>query len=68
MPLFSYCSKKVIFIKQLFFSKIILNFSNKIDHITLDPDPNWDKSHDPDPNSMYLDPQRWSHTRKKTKK
>ena len=40
-----------------FFSKIILNFSFKIDSITLDPDPNWAKILDPDPNSMYLDPQ-----------
>ena len=26
---------------------------------TLDPDPNWAKSLDPDKNSMYLDPQHW---------
>ena len=25
----------------------------------LDPDPNWAKILDPDPNSMYLDPQHW---------
>ena len=33
----------------------------KIDSITLDPDPdsNWAKILDPDPNSMYLDPQHW---------
>ena len=44
-----------------------LNFSFKIDSITLDPDPepdldlNWAKILDPDmdPNSMYLDPQHW---------
>ena len=25
-------------------------------YVTLDLDPNWAKIHDPDPNSMYLDP------------
>ena len=34
-------------------------FSFKIDSITLDPDPNWAKILDPDPNSMYLDPQHF---------
>ena len=34
--------KKIYFFhRKLFFSKIILNFSFKIDCITLDPDPNW---------------------------
>ena len=41
----------------LYFSKIILHFSFKIHSITLDPDPKWAKILDPDPNSMYLDPQ-----------
>ena len=27
-----------------------------MDSITLDPDPNWAKILDPDPNSLYLDP------------
>ena len=46
-------------LKTIIFSKIILNFSFKIGNITLDPDPNWAKilDPDPDPNSMYLDPQ-----------
>ena len=34
-------------------------FYFKIYSITLDPDPNWAKVLDPDPNSMYLDPQHW---------
>ena len=49
-----------------FFPKIILNFFFvfKIDNtVTLNPDPNpdpnWAKILDPDPNSMYLDPQHW---------
>ena len=51
------------FLKGNFFSKIIIIFifSFKIDSITLDPDPNWTKILDPDPNSMYLDPQHCSH-------
>ena len=36
-----------------------MNFSFKIDSITLDPDPNWAKILDPGPTSMYLDPQHW---------
>ena len=27
---------------------------------TMDPDPNWAKSLDEDPNPMYLGPQHWS--------
>ena len=38
----------------VFFSKIIYNFSFKINSITLDPDLNWAKILDPDQNSMYL--------------
>ena len=34
-----------------------LIFSFKIDSITLDPNSNWTKILDPDPNSMNLDPQ-----------
>ena len=30
-------------------------------YVTLDPDPNKPKILDPDPNSMYLDPQQWQH-------
>ena len=41
----------------MFLLKLFLIFSSKIDSITLDPDPNWAKILDPDPNSMYLDPQ-----------
>ena len=39
-----------------------MNFSFKIDSITLDPDPNWAKILDPDPDpiSMYSDPQHWT--------
>ena len=37
----------MLFLKQNF----------KIYNITLNLDPNWAKSLDPDPNSMYLDPQ-----------
>ena len=39
--------------------KLFTIFSFKIDSINLepDPDPNWAKIMDPDPNSMYLDPQ-----------
>ena len=29
--------------------------------MTLDPDPKWAKTLDPDPNSIYLDPQHWDH-------
>ena len=29
-----------------------------MDNISLDPDPNWPQILDPDPNSMYLDPQQ----------
>ena len=32
-------------------------FFLKTDNIILDPDPNWANIPDPDPNSMYLDPQ-----------
>ena len=50
-------SKKSI----LFCFKINLNFSFKIDNLTMDPDPTWAKIQDSDPNSMYyLDPQHWS--------
>ena len=60
MPLLSYTVvlKKDLF-KEKNFSKIIFNFvsSFKIDNITLDPNPNWANILDPDPNSMYLDPQ-----------
>ena len=61
-----YSFKKIFFFKQDSFSlKLFLNFSFKIDSITLDldpdrdldPDPNCAKIQDPDPNSMYLDPQ-----------
>ena len=45
-----------LFNRNLFFSKIIFSFSFKVDSITLDPDPNWAKILDPDPNSKYLDP------------
>ena len=34
-------------------------FFFKIDSLILDLDPNWAKILDPDPNSMYLDPQHW---------
>ena len=46
-----------------FCEKTFYNLFFKIDTITLDPDPNLDldpnrsKIHDPDSNSMYLDPQ-----------
>ena len=60
--------KKIIFIssKTSFHFKLILcfiasnsilNFFLKIYDITLDRDPNWAKIQDPDPNSMYFDPQ-----------
>ena len=46
-----------------FFSKLpyFLIICLKIDDITLDPDPNWAKILDPNPNSMYLDPQHWAY-------
>ena len=51
--------KKIIFLKNYFEF-----FPLKIDSITLDLDldPNWAKILvlDPDPNSMYLDPQHWT--------
>ena len=34
-------------------------FLLKIGNITLDPEPNWAKILDPDPNSMCLDTQHW---------
>ena len=38
-------------------------FFFKIDNVTLwnglDSAPNWSKFQDPDPNTMYLDPQQW---------
>ena len=59
------CSGNILFLlysikknckRKQFFSKIIFNFLSKwIVHITLDPGPDLD----PDPNSMYLDPQHW---------
>ena len=48
------CFKENYFSLQLFWM-----FSFKIDSIPLDPDPNWAKILDPDPNSMYLDQQHW---------
>ena len=49
--------KSIQLLKKIVFSKIIFNFFFQIDSITLDPDPNWAKILDPDPKSMYLDPQ-----------
>ena len=62
----------ILFLKRNNFLKIFfLYLFLKIDFITLDtdqdpdldpvpaPDPNWVKILDPDPNSMYLDPQHW---------
>ena len=40
--------------KNILFSQIILIFSFEIDSITLDPDPNWEKILDPDPNTLTL--------------
>ena len=42
---------------SIFSSKTIFNIFFKIDNITQDRDPNRAKIQDPDPNSMYLDPQ-----------
>ena len=58
----SYNLKKYnCFIEHYFSLKLCWIFSFKIDCIflepDLDPDPNWAKILDPDPNSMYLDPQ-----------
>ena len=55
-------TKYTCFIENYFSLALFWIFSFKIDCITLDPDlnPNWAKSLDPDPNSMYLDPQHWS--------
>ena len=51
VSLFSYVNLKK-------FDKIVfLLFVFKNDNISPDPDPNWAKILDPDPNSMYLDPQ-----------
>ena len=49
------------FLRTLFFSKLFLIFSFKIDStgITLDLDPNRTKILDQDPNSIYLDPKHW---------
>ena len=41
------------------FSKIIKIIFSQIDNISLDPEPNWAKILDPDPNSMYLVPQHY---------
>ena len=47
-----------IFLGENCFSlKLFLMFFLKTDNIILDPDPNWANIPDPDPNSMYLDPQ-----------
>ena len=52
-----------VLIENYFSLKLFWIFSFKIDCITLDPDPdldpdpNWARILDPDPNSMYLDPQ-----------
>ena len=43
--------------ENCFSLELFFIFSFKIDCITLDPDP--DKNLDPDPNTMYLDPQHW---------
>ena len=45
------------FFKDNFFLTFLI-FSFKTDSLVLDPDPNWAKILDPEPNSMYLDPQR----------
>ena len=49
--------KKNFFIKKIVFYKIAFNYFFKIDYITLDPGPNGANILNPDPNSMYLDPQ-----------
>ena len=45
------------FEENCFYLKLFLFVSFKIYSITLDPNPELDQ--DPDPNSMYLDPQHW---------
>ena len=45
------------FIVNYFSLNLFGIFSFKIDCITLDPDLNWAKILDPDPDSLYLDPQ-----------
>ena len=62
VTLCAYSFKKYTGLKKIiFFIKLFGIFYFKIDSITLDPDrdpnPNWAKILDPDPNSMYLDPQ-----------
>ena len=49
---------KIKSVRRQKFSSITF-FPLKIDSITLEPNPNWAKIQDPDPNSMYFDPQRW---------
>ena len=53
--------KYTVFKENCFYLKLFLISSFKNDSITMDPDPdpNWAKILDPDPNSMYLDPQHW---------
>ena len=61
--------KQIYFLRKEKNSKLFLFFSFKLltitGNITLDPDPdldphpNWAKFLDPDPNSIYLDPQHW---------
>ena len=51
--------KYTCFIENYFSLKLFRIFSFKIDRLTLDPDPNWAKILEPDPNSIYLDPHHW---------
>ena len=61
MAVCAYSYKRTCFKEHNFSLKLFRIFSFKIDSNTgtLDPDPNWAKilDPDPDPNSMYLDPQ-----------
>ena len=45
--------------EEMFFPPKLLKKYITIYNITMDPDPNWAKLLETDPNSMYLGPQHW---------
>ena len=58
LPVQTIFFKERLLFTELFFYFYNINLDQDPD---LDPDPNpfWTKVQDPDPNSMYLDPQHW---------
>ena len=59
LPLFSFSLTRLFFKENCLSLKLFLIYFVSKLITTLDPDPNWAKILDPDPNSVYLDPQQW---------